>query len=343
MLTFILVISVTGGLWFILQIIQGNFNIIADFIEYQIRLFKTQDAGHGGFLLYHFLILFVGVFPASLLALTAFFPSKYALLKNYTFYLWMLILFWVVLILFTIVKTKIVHYSSLCYFPLTFLATWAIWHFDVSFTDLWKKITTGLIVFIGSALGIVTIMLTFIDSYKLKIIEKGWIRDPFAEESLVANGGWTRWEFLAGLIMITGITGFGIYSYRKLRMDAIRYLAVSVAVFMFVSLMLIVPRVETYSQRAAVEFFKSVSNQDSYLITLGYKSYAHLFYGKIRDHSGRIESYEKQWLLTGDIDKTVYVSSKINYRENIMSDYPELELLYEKHGFVFFKREPKLK
>ena len=35
----------------------------------------------------------------------------------------MLILFWVVLILFSIVQSKIVHYSSLCYFPLTYLST----------------------------------------------------------------------------------------------------------------------------------------------------------------------------------------------------------------------------
>ena len=38
----------------------------------------------------------------------------------------MVILFLVVLILFSIVKTKIVHYSSMCYFPLTFLATYSI-------------------------------------------------------------------------------------------------------------------------------------------------------------------------------------------------------------------------
>ena len=36
--------------------------------------------------------------------------------------LWMKILFWVVLILFSIVQSKIVHYSSPAYFPLTFLA-----------------------------------------------------------------------------------------------------------------------------------------------------------------------------------------------------------------------------
>ena len=35
----------------------------------------------------------------------------------------MRILFWVVLILFTIVSTKIVHYSSLAYFPLSYLAS----------------------------------------------------------------------------------------------------------------------------------------------------------------------------------------------------------------------------
>jgi len=34
----------------------------------------------------------------------------------------MLVLFWVVLILFSMVQSKIVHYSSLCYFPLTYLA-----------------------------------------------------------------------------------------------------------------------------------------------------------------------------------------------------------------------------
>ena len=34
----------------------------------------------------------------------------------------MRILFWVVLVLFTIVTTKIVHYSSLAYFPLSYLA-----------------------------------------------------------------------------------------------------------------------------------------------------------------------------------------------------------------------------
>ena len=59
---FIILFLFTGGFWFLLQIISDHFNIVVDFIVYQIRLFKTEDAGHGGFPLYHFVILLFGYF-----------------------------------------------------------------------------------------------------------------------------------------------------------------------------------------------------------------------------------------------------------------------------------------
>ena len=42
------------------------------------------------------------------------------------FRIWMIILFWVVVVLFSIVQSKIVHYSSLAYFPLNFLSALVI-------------------------------------------------------------------------------------------------------------------------------------------------------------------------------------------------------------------------
>ena len=72
LILFSTVLVLVGSTWFILQILNGNFTIIQDFIVYQIRLFQTKDAGHGGFLLYHFVVVLVGVFPASLLALPSF-------------------------------------------------------------------------------------------------------------------------------------------------------------------------------------------------------------------------------------------------------------------------------
>lgn len=341
-LLYIAVLLFTGGFWFILQILNGNFDIIADFIEYQIRLFKTQDAGHGGFLLYHFVVLFVGVFPASIFALPSFFPSKYAKVKDNELYIWMLILFWVVLLLFTIVKTKIVHYSSLCYFPLTFLASWALWYHTESFSRLWRKSAITLIAIFGLLLALVISGLTFIDEFKQILINSGRINDPFAIANLTADGEWKGYEFLSGLVLAIGITGFLMIAGRNFR-RAIRFLSCTVAVFMFLSLLIIVPRVEAYSQRAAIEFFKSNSSGEAYMLTMGYKSYAHLYYGKIHDHSSNPDSYDKQWLLHGDIDKPLFVSAKIMSKEKIMSENPGLELLYEKNGFVFFKRDPGLK
>ncbi len=75
-LVYLVVLSFVGGFWFILQILKGNMGIIADFIEYQIRLFRTHGAGHRGFLFYHFVVLLFGAFPASLLAFPALFGSK---------------------------------------------------------------------------------------------------------------------------------------------------------------------------------------------------------------------------------------------------------------------------
>ncbi|HLO59920.1 MAG TPA: glycosyltransferase family 39 protein [Bacteroidales bacterium] len=334
---FVAVLAITGGFWFILQIAQGNFSIIADFIVYQIRLFKTQDAGHGGFLLYHFVVLFFGVFPASMFALPALFPSKYRNTEPHAFYLWMLILFWVVLILFTIVRTKIVHYSSLCYFPLTFLATWALFHFEESFKGAWSKVTAIFIGVSGIVTGIIIFLLSFFDSWKGWLIQHIKIRDPFAIANLSANGSWKGFEFITGILLIAAVLVF-VGAWKKQRVKAVYFLTLSVSVFMFLALILIVPRVESYSQKTAIEFFQSVSNEDAYLATLGYKSYAHLFYGKAKDHNG-IESSRKEWLLTGDIDRPAYFAAKINRKEKLIKEYPGLQFLYEKNGFVFFTRK----
>jgi hypothetical protein len=310
--------------------------IIADFIEYQIRLFRTHGAGHQGFLFYHFVVLFFGVFPASILALPALFGSKYGSENGKDFLSWMLILFWVVLILFTIVKTKIVHYSSLCYFPLTFIAAWWIYH-SGSASLLVQKLVRVLIVIIGILLAIIIATVTFVDYYKHILVEK--IKDPFAVACLNANAGWQGYEFVISLMLIAGIALFAFFWFKQ-RQKAVYILTAFVAVFIFLSMYFITPRVEIYSQRTAVEFFKSVSEEDAYLLTLGYKSYAQLFYGKSRDHKN-INSKDENWLLKGDIDKPVYISSKSYKKEHYQEEYPDLQLLYEKNGFAFFKRIPK--
>ena len=71
-LIYFLVLALVGGSWFILQILNGHYDTVKEFIVYQVRLFQTQGAGHGGFFGYHFVVLLFGVFPSSILALKAF-------------------------------------------------------------------------------------------------------------------------------------------------------------------------------------------------------------------------------------------------------------------------------
>jgi hypothetical protein len=44
------------------------------------------------------------------------------------------------------------------------------------------------------------------------------------------------------------------------------------------------------------------------------------------------------YLETGEIpDVPLFVSTKITRKERVMNQYPQLEILYEKNGFVFLK------
>jgi hypothetical protein len=247
----------------------------------------------------------------------------------------MLILFWVVLILFTIVKTKIVHYSSLCYFPLTFIAAWWV-NFSQFASAGTQKFIRILVITLGGLIAIILAILTLVDHYKDFLAAK--IKDPFAVACLNANAGWQGFEFIISLVLIAGIVLFSVLWFRQ-RQNAVFILTSLVAVFIFLSMYFITPRVEMYSQRTAIEFFSSVSDEDAYMLTLGYKSYAQLFYGKSRDHEN-IASRDETWLLKGDIDKPVYISSKSYKKQQYQEEYPDLKLLYEKNGFTFFKRIP---
>jgi hypothetical protein len=335
-LLFVFVYSITGGFWFILQILKGNYAIIAEFINYQVHLFKTQGAGHGGFLLYHFVVLFFGMFPSSILAIDELFRKNGNVNSHPVYHTFMKILFWVVLILFTIVRTKIVHYSSLCYFPLTYFAAVFLYNLYKSEIKI-KRYILWLISLTGSLYVIIVICAPFADKIKLFIIRHIEIADPFAKACLLADAGWKGYEGIPAVILLTGLIILFIYKNRSIFTRFVYFFICSV-LFIFLSMVFITPRAERYSQHAAIEFFKAVSHYNAYIETLGYKSYAHLFYGR-KMPADKPEAYSKEWLLKENIDKKLYLSLKTDKKHKLLSQYPDLKILYEKNGFVFCVRE----
>jgi 4-amino-4-deoxy-L-arabinose transferase-like glycosyltransferase len=332
-LLFLLVTALAGGIWFIALLVNGQQHIITEFILYQVRLFQTEDAGHGGPFFYHFIILLVGCFPAAALSILSMWAGKRENSTPKHFHSWMLILFWVTLILFSIVKTKIVHYSSLCYFPLTYLAAVTFYHlynrkWKLPAWNKWLQAATGLV------LSLVIIAVTFIDNLKPWLLQPGNVKDPFAKANLAAQVEWTGWEKLPGVLLLTGIIIF-IFRARSNIRSALVALFITALIGINLTILLITPKVEPYSQGAAIEFYKTKQGEPAIVETLRFKSYAHLFYTMrpprfTRSMADSIKRFNAR------PEVPVYYVGKIQNKEENEKEFP-LETLYEKNGFVFYK------
>jgi len=334
-LIYTIVVLSIGGLWFFIEALLGHTAIIIEFFNYQIRLLKTEDAGHGGPFYYHFLILLIGCFPASIFAISAFRKNLGDNFLQLHTKKWMLILFFVVLILFSIVKTKIVHYSSLTYFPLTYLAAYSIYKL-LAKQIKWQKWMSYACLSVAFLLGLALAILPFVDRYKQKIIASNLIHDAFAVANLQANVLWNGYEFLIGIFFLAGIIFMLLLiKKQKLKTGILGIFFVSLITVNLATIIL-VPKIEKYSQGAAIEFYESLQNKNCYVETIGFKSYAHLFYTQKPIHSN---SQQETSILTGETDKPAYFVSKITEEQNIKQNYPQLEELYRKNGFIFFKQK----
>jgi hypothetical protein len=328
-----LIVTAVGGFWFAVLLVNGDAHIIKEFIEYQIRLFRTEDADHGGSFFYHFIILFIGCFPAAALSLLSMRKTDNESGYARFFHLRMQILFWVTLILFSIVKTKIIHYSSLCYFPLTYMGALSFYHIalDKKANPLWNKIiqvVTGLLFVIA------LIAVTKIDLVKEWLLKPGRIHDEFARGNLHATVIWSGWEIFPGLVLLSGIILFIVFHKKNYLSLLFLFLASLISVNM--ATVMIAPKVEGYSQRAAIEFYISKQNEKCIVEPLGFKSYAHLFYAqRLQQFSG----IEENMIFTVPLPKdvNVYAVIKTQDADAYEKKYSQLKRLYDKNGFVFYK------
>jgi 4-amino-4-deoxy-L-arabinose transferase-like glycosyltransferase len=331
---FLLTTLFIGSLWFILLFSTGHQEIIQEFITYQIRLFQTQDAGHGGPLYYHWIILLFGVFPASFF-LIGYMRNKE--IKRTNLDIIMHGMLWFTLILFSIVKTKIVHYSSFCYFPVTYFgARFVIHQWENGFTTN-KRIHYFALTFLV-VLALIFGILGYLVGHTNILIENIQIKDPFAVQAMKETYKWSFLQLTPLVLLILTIT----LSFNYLKRDIYIKYYLSLGMGLIISLVsinaFVIPKIEDISQGAAIDFYKQHQYEDAYFTTLGFKSYAHLFYGNVKP--GNEKTQNEQEIATGTILKPAYFVVKIQQRDEFMSNYPQLKQIGEKGGFVFLKRLP---
>jgi Dolichyl-phosphate-mannose-protein mannosyltransferase len=335
------------AIWFANELINNGLWFFKEFITYQIRLFSTPDAGHGQPFYYHFVVVLIGCFPISIFAIKAFAYSHKKLdevsPEIVTFLAWMKTTFWVVMILFSIVTTKIVHYSSMAYFPVSFLAAKFLYDW-LNDKVLWNKWLTFGLISIGFILSFLLAAVPYVGMNTGKIIP--FIKDKFAAKNLEAPVEWHSAEMLIGIlyfvVLVYIVFKFAVNNskIKNRKCLFINILSISTALCLFFFGAIVVPKIERYTQSAAIDFYESKRGQDVYIQVLGFKSYAHLFYFQKPKpkFSVQKESDYENWLLNGKVDKPVFFVTKIDrldeYRNN-----PNLEIIKEENGFVFLRRK----
>jgi hypothetical protein len=327
---------IISSLWFGLEMVKNGFWFFREFIKYQADLFLKPGAGHSGPIYYHFLVVFLGCFPISVLAIPVFFRKKVDSYDNGTYFLkWMIILFWVVMILFSIVKTKIVHYSSLAYFPLSYFATFFIYEL-LNKKEEFKRYLIWIFIITGMAFSIVLTGLPIVASYKNLIIP--FIKDDFAIACLNSSVKWNGYEFLIGVGYLLSLFLSVFIILRKQIFKGIITLFYATAFCILIYLKAVAPKIEGYAQSPAINFYKSISGQDVYVTTIGFYSYANYFYFQ-KMPGGNIESSNKDWLLNGEIDKPVYLVAKLTAKK-LFYNHPDCSFIKQEGGFLFYCRMP---
>jgi 4-amino-4-deoxy-L-arabinose transferase-like glycosyltransferase len=310
---------------------------LKEFIRYQIRLFSTGDAGHGRPYYFHFIVTLFGCFPASFFAIRSFIKRDEPETRQQLFNRLVIILFWVVLILFSIVKTKTVLYASLTWFPVTYLSALHMYGMVMK-KHKWNRVLQVSLVIFSVIIALAITAFPFILINKEAIIP--FIKDKFAVACLSNPVIWTGWESIVGVIFFMLLLGALILIGKKRFVSGFIVLMVGSVFCVQAFLIVFTPGIEQYSQGGPIAFYKEHSGEDAYVRSL-FKSYADLYYGK-KKPGMHPKSYDRQWLLHGDIDKPVYFVGRINQDKEYSKPEYNLKRLKAQYGFVYYRRDPDL-
>lgn len=361
---FILPLIIVSSPWYLFELVHKGPWFMVEFVQYQLELFSHPVAGHKQPLYYHFLVVLIGCIPFSFLGLRNAFKDSGS---EIIFEKLMRILLWTVLILFTIVTTKIIHYSSMSYIPLSFLA--AVETYKIFMGKNLKRVLKIPLVILSSCMGLFLAIILYLLTYKIDTISS-FITDSNVKDVLNVKLFWQGWEWIIPLILVAASVIWLI----KINTNIIKYLA-SFSILISLTFALIghyiVPKIEMAIQGNAIKFYEDISDEKKYITTVGFKSYAHYFYSRIdeldssdqlyitkseilnnyfsssslndlnRNEKNKFNGYVLNWLINGKIDRTAYFVTKKSRPIKQLEKSKNLKLVKQTANYQFYKREIK--
>ncbi len=245
----------------------------------------------------------------------------------------MIILFLVVLVIFSLVQTKIVHYSSLCYFPLSYLAALSVYEIYFNGARL-EKLSKVLLLIVGIIYALIPGALQLIATSISPDALRTFIKDDFAIACIDRTIHWGGYEFLVGVFLGLSLI-ISVFYWRSSKQ--VLGIFGSTVLFVFMLMILIVPKIEKYSQGPAIAYIESFKDKPVWVSTIGYYSYAPFFYAN-KMQRACVDCNEEEFFLHGAVACDVYFVTKVTALQSVVDQNPQLEVVEKKGGFALLKR-----
>ncbi len=254
--------------WYVANWWVHGFRFIEEFIGFQQALFSKPLEGNQRPFFFHFVVAFIGVFPwTPFLFLFKFkhIPKAYPHLRP----LLIISAVWLgfVLVLFSVVTTKLPHYSASIYIPLSFIIALCL----ERLIQTQRRIPRWIIaLYFLMGTGFSGLLLSF---YLL-------IDNHFKDQGIFFEIQWPQAFYLAGIGFFLGIVMGSIFFWKK----KIRIAVWITAFTMFIGTQGIwrihVPVYLQYVQQPLLDLVQEAHEQKGNVVFYRTVSFAALFYGK---------------------------------------------------------------
>jgi 4-amino-4-deoxy-L-arabinose transferase-like glycosyltransferase len=328
-------LTLVVGLWALQVYNHLGPKFFNSFIAYQLELAKGQIPWHNQPWFYHVVVLLFLCFPSAALSLPYLFQRGEEDFGIESWHAMMRTLFWVVLIVFSIVTTKIIHYSSLCWFPLTYFAGYHTYLIHTNRGhNQWIQKLVVFITAIGLFLATLVLpMVLIFDSLPSWSINK---LDEFTKGLLLAKSQIPQWQAYLSLIpsglMIVFVFPWLVKNFLTSQWHPGKLFmgvgAVALSIYFFQ-----LPPAATLLQHELTQTVKiETRNANAAVETHGFRSYALYFHGKLKPqemegpwltdtfvlHRSQTHPYPKQeakrvWIKDGNHREKARLITKASY------------------------------
>ncbi|MBF0280646.1 MAG: glycosyltransferase family 39 protein [SAR324 cluster bacterium] len=311
--------------WYIANWWVHGFKFIEDFIGFQMALFSKPLEGNERPFYYHFVVALVGIFPWTpflFLFNPGHVPKEHPHLRP----LLVISTAWLVfvLVLFSIVTTKLPHYSASIYVPLSFVVAFCLERLIDKKLSVNRWIV-GFFLMLGTLFSVLLLLFpTLMDNH-------------FIKQGIVFEIQWLKSYYLPGIGFFLGIVVACILFWRR----RIWFAAWVTALAMFFGTQGVwrvhVPVYLQYVQKPLLDLVQEAHIKNGKVVFYRLVSFAALFYGKRPIemlHTYKFPGHPQ--ILNSKQEQDLFVITERKHKKSLKNDHPLVQFSQDLGTYSLF-------